>query len=268
MKSSFLRGLLVALVGLALFASPLVAADMQVKNPPGPGGAASVPYKWDGGYLGIYAGGEQGKSSTSVDGWTDKIPVQRCYTKYEGESETPTEYCRNVRHQYVKLSYPGVSNNGNVIGVALGAYLGYNKQINSAMVVGVELDGGYSGARDNEVIYAVTSSHKMPWNMHLRGRLGFLPTTNQDTMLYLAGGLVVKQQKTELSGPGGVASESKTKAGWTVGLGAEHKFTQRLSGRIEGGWDKVTDQTVCIPGACTTLNGGSLFARAGLSVSF
>ena len=223
-----------------------------------------MPLSWDGGYAGGFVGMMQGKSNTTVDGWNDRLPVQKCYTN----EETGEEKCHIVRHQFVNISYPGITNDGNVIGIMFGAYGGYNKQLNRALVVGLELDGAWSGARDYNTIYAVTSSHKMPWNFNFTGRLGFLVTPQQNTMLYVKAGLNVKEQRSEITSPSATASENKTKAGWTAGLGVEHKFDQRLLARVEGMYEKVSDQTVSIPGASTTLKGGAWNAKVGLAWAF
>jgi opacity protein-like surface antigen len=156
-----------------------------------------------------------------------------------------------------------------VIGITFGAILGYNKAVNQAVVLGVELDGGYSGARDNEVIYAVTSSHKMPWNANLTGRIILLPTAKQDIGVYLKGGLAIQNQQSTLAGPGGYASANETKAGWTLGGGVEQKIPSwKASARVEAMYSKVSDQTVSIPGASTTLDGRSWNMKAALTWAF
>jgi len=63
-------------------------------------------------------------------------------------------------------------------------------------------------------------------------------------------------------------SADQTKVGWTAGMGVEHKFTQKLSGRVEGMYSKVSDQTLNIPGATSTLNGSSWNMKAGLAWAF
>jgi outer membrane immunogenic protein len=257
------------------------AADMPIKAVRAT--VAVVP-TWDGGYVGGYVGAQQGKSDNGVDGWTDSQtnvvpgqtnPVQDCY--YKGEGDSKTLVCKDSKHQFIttgptnvssSTSYPAVANSGNVIGVTFGAYGGYNKQLNQGIVVGVELDGGWSGARDYNTIYAVTANHKMPWNFNLTGRLGILPTSSMDTLVYLKAGMAVQQQQSWLSGPSGAASADNTKVGWTAGVGIEHKINQRLSARVEGMYSKVSDQTISIPGAISTLSGASWNAKAGLAWSF
>lgn len=250
-------------VGFIAISTMAYAADIAQVNKATAVGSATVN-RWDGYYVGGYVGAQQSKSNTSVDGWTNRNPVQRCWTN----EETGKEYCRNVHNEFVSTSYPGASTDGNVIGIMVGVFGGYNKQFNNAIVAGIELDGGWSGARDNVLIYNVNATHKMPWNFNLTGRLGFLVTPSMDTLLYVKAGLAVLEQKSDLSGNGFTASESKTKAGWTAGLGVEHKINARLSARVEGMFTKVSDQTISIPGATTTLNGGSWNAKAGLSWSF
>ena len=268
----------IALAALSAIAcSAALSADIprQIMPTKGP---VIVSVNWTGKYVGVYVGAEQGKSNTTVDGWTNSQtnPVMECKPdwKWEGEGEAPlvckpyTQWHGYKTYQVTNTTnYPGVSTDGNVIGITGGMYAGYNQQVNSALVLGIEADIGVSGARDNEVVYDVTSSHKMPWNARLRGRVGFLPAANGNTMLYLALGGVMKGQKTSITSSSGSASESRTAAGGTAGVGVEHKWGA-LTGRVEAGYDKVKDQEVCIPGACTTLKGGSFFGRAGLALSF
>jgi outer membrane immunogenic protein len=52
-------------------------------------------------------------------------------------------------------------------------------------------------------------------------------------LLYVTGGFAYARADITVTGPGVSASESKTRTGWTVGAGWEHKFTQKLSGKIE-----------------------------------
>lgn len=253
---------------IALNAITAHAADIPVKAT---AKATASVSNWDGGYIGGYLGAQQGKSNTGVDGWTDKNYVQK-ECKYDGPvleiAKGFGDYCGNSwgPKQYTTTTYPAASASGNVIGVTFGAYGGYNKQLTQIIVAGLELDGGWSGARDYVQVYAVSASHKMPWNANLTARLGVLVTP--DTLLYAKGGLAIQNQKSTLVGPSGSASADQTKAGWTAGAGIEHKITQRLSARVEGLFTKVSDQTIVIPGASSTLNGGSWNAKAGLAWSF
>lgn len=241
------------------------AADMPVKNDPRP---PIYNTSWTGPIIGGTIGIQQGKSNTNVDGWTDKNPVVSCYKpkQYEVAKDviwSEEEYCKTSKHKYVSQSYPGASSDGNVIGLRFGAYAGYNYQFNTMWVTGVELGGGKSFARDNTQIYATNAKHALPWDLDLTAKLGVLFTQARTTMAYVKGGLKVQNQHSELQGPSGVASEDKTKAGWTAAFGVEHKVDKALF-RIETAYSHVSDQTVCIPGACSTLKGGSWQVLAGL----
>ena len=135
-----------------IWALPAKAADLPIKAAPSPQRATAVS-SWNGWYTGGYAGVQQGRSNTSVDGWsnTERLPVQRCSTN----EETGEEKCHQVRHQFVNVtnSIPGASTDGNLVGATFGAYGGYNWQMQGGVVLGVELDAGWSGARETTTTF-------------------------------------------------------------------------------------------------------------------
>lgn len=227
---------------------------------------ATVLASWDGAYIGGYVGVMQGKSSTTVDGWTDNTPITQCeYDWKKVLNEWSKVYeCEQSKHKYVQQTYPGATSPGNPVGVMFGGILGVNKTWGH-FLAGGEVDGGYSGARACETVYNVVGCHKMPWNLNVALRAGFLVGPSMDTLLYGKGGLAVIQQQTDLTGSSGTVSESKTKLGWILGGGIEHKFNPKLMARVEGLYRKVSDQTVVIPGAQSTLKGDSWDIKVGLT---
>lgn len=294
MKRSISYGLALASSAAVLsliWATFAAAADAPSRPPRDPATASS---NWAGSYVGGYVGAQQGKSNTGVDAFTDTQnytipgqtipgqvnPVQKCYTQHEWEGDGPAPViCHDSKYQFLTTqpfttqptnlttsqSFPGASSNGNVIGVTGGLYGGYN-WVQGKAILGIEADGGWSGARDYVQVYAVNASHRMPWNFNLTARAGFL--VMQNTLLYGKGGLAVLNQHSEITGPTGTASENKTKAGWTIGGGIEQaNFILGARGRVELMYAKVSDQTVSIPGASTTLNGGSWKGVVGLAWS-
>jgi len=91
-----------------------------------------------------------------------------------------------------------------------GAYIGYNVQTNSHLVLGVEGDLLAAGKTDNN------------WDATLRGRVGY--AVNK-VLIYGTGGVAF----------GGVqnAGASATNTGWTAGAGIEAAVTQNVTARVE-----------------------------------
>jgi outer membrane immunogenic protein len=103
-----------------------------------------------------------------------------------------------------------------------GAYAGYNFQPSSQFVLGIEGDITASGMDGSVTGLGV----KNPWNATLRGRAGW--AYNQ-FLLYGTGGLAVGGLKSETP----INSDSKTKAGWTLGAGMEAMLTNSVTARVE-----------------------------------
>jgi outer membrane immunogenic protein len=135
-----------------------------------------------------------------------------------------------------------------------GGQLGYNWQ-SANLVFGVETDiQGISGRSNFTGATAVQTNNGVPINTHidaskrvdwlgtLRGRIGFLTTPTM--LLYATGGLAYGGVKSDIaisqvhlsSDTSGTtaASLSDTRAGWTVGAGAEWMFApSRWTAKIE-----------------------------------
>jgi outer membrane immunogenic protein len=80
----------------------------------------------------------------------------------------------------------------------------------------------------------VSSESKLSWFGTVRGRLGV--TVTPDLLLYDTGGLAyghVDASANWFNGLQAPASVSKTKVGWTAGVGAEWMFAHNWSAKIE-----------------------------------
>ena len=133
-------------------------------------------------------------------------------------------------------------------GVTGGAQIGYNWQM-GAIVTGLEADIQGSGIKssrrspffntDAEAFVPgefLSTEQKLSWFGTVRGRLG--ATVTPDLLLYATGGLayghVDASANTFFSSAFQYpASVSKTKAGWTVGAGAEWMFARNWSAKVE-----------------------------------
>lgn len=113
-------------------------------------------------------------------------------------------------------------------GALAGATFGYNRQ-NGWLVLGVEGDIDWSDTHGSVACGTFVCETKNPWFGTIRGRFGrafdrWLPYIT-------AGGAFgeVKTTSTDLANPGG----SKTRFGWSAGVGVEYAFTARWSAKIE-----------------------------------
>jgi outer membrane immunogenic protein len=141
-----------------------------------------------------------------------------------------------------------------------GLTAGYNWQWNR-LVFGLEADidafmlkGSRSGIATDGVgvTHFVNQEVKTDWLATLRPRIGY---AFDNILIYGTGGLAVTNLKYSVSYttdnpglPGGADSVSKTKLGWTAGLGAEYALSQRWSLKAEylyASFDSVSfDQTL------------------------
>ena len=193
-------------------AQPTLAADAPVyrKAPP----PAAALFNWSGFYIGGHVGYAWGQSRTEALG-PDALDC--------GGIGTCPEF----------LSH-------STSGAFGGLHLGHNWQFNST-VFGIEIEGGYLGARGSAFSPAVPDhffSAQYGAYGALTARLGVV--MNQTTLLYLKGGGVVAQIKREalddLPGPPDPdhsISESRARFGWTIGGGIEHAFANNWTVRVE-----------------------------------
>ncbi|PYE89045.1 outer membrane protein [Phyllobacterium leguminum] len=178
------------------FATSAMAADAIVSEPTPPAAAADT-FSWTGGYIGLnagYAGGEfKHPFSLSI------------------EDETFSD-----------------SVDFDADGFVGGVQAGYNYQLSNGIVLGAEADfqgstvkGDISGDLDGLTAKGET---EVEWFGTVRARLGYAAT--ERLLVYGTGGLAYGKVKSSYSVTDGVdtvgESSSKTKAGWTVGAGAEY----------------------------------------------
>jgi outer membrane immunogenic protein len=152
------------------------------------------------------------------------------------------------------FSFPLIFNNDNTAldtkskGVTGGAQIGYNWQM-GAIVTGLEADiqgSGIKGSGRSPVFNTdanrflpgqfLSTEQKLSWFGTVRGRLG--ATVTPDLLLYATGGLAYGHVDASAntffnSTEQFPATISKTKAGWTVGAGAEWMFARNWSAKLE-----------------------------------
>ena len=205
-----------ATLGLAAAASLAMAAAAPA--------VAHADDDWTGWYLGVNAGGATGSSSqTSNVNATNN-------TYFAGTSIAPVNA---AGAQKIKPS-----------GFSGGAQVGFNQQ-SGGWMWGVEADiQALSLKKDATVTgvypccgpatYSQTAGAKTSWLFTARPRVGWV---SNDWLVYGTAGVAVTDVKythrftdTFTASPGAMAdsSISKTKAGWTAGVGVEHAMA--------GGW--------------------------------
>lgn len=240
--------LLVAGAALAaLIGTPVLAADMALKAPPPPAPAPT----WTGWYVGLNAGGEWNGSNNNISHTAAAGP---CNAGFGGCAVVPN-YSQTLAAGST-FGGLGTGHNGRFIG---GGQVGYNWQPSASWVVGLEadIDGVAHNNNNNNgaafasltpnvnfpgfpEAYAATVTRQLDFLGTVRGRVGVLATPN--FLLFATGGLAyggVKSTTAEAAtccagvgavvlGAGG-GSFSETRAGWTVGAGAEWKIDPRWS---------------------------------------
>jgi outer membrane immunogenic protein len=207
----------VSVIALSAAAS---AADMYVPAAVGPGGYKDgpVPYvSWTGFYVGLNAGGTWADNDVALNGLGG--------TAWNPYHPDP------FRTRKVEES-----------GFTGGGQIGYNRQFDR-IVAGIEADISGLGANGSLSTrgpgpadpYTLHLSEKLDWLATVRGRLGYLFTSN--TLLYATGGLaaggVSSKSSLDFTVTHYDASGSDTKTGWVAGGGIEHALTPSLSIKAE-----------------------------------
>jgi outer membrane immunogenic protein len=225
MKKILLAG--VALISIAsgsAMAADLAARPVYTKAP-----VMAPVYNWTGFYIGGNGGYSWGRSATN----------------------------------YTVTGLPAFSTSQNMNGWVGGGQAGYNWQFNQNWVFGVEADIQGTGQNGTATLPSVvfipppgatalpntttTASlqSKLPWFGTARLRLGVLPS--DQVLLYVTGGLAFGEVQSNASFatatafPGGpviasaasASSANSTRAGWTIGGGAEWVISGPWTAKLE-----------------------------------
>ncbi|MGD0642609.1 MAG: outer membrane beta-barrel protein [Roseiarcus sp.] len=221
---------------------PAFASDLPTyKAPPAP------VFTWTGFYVGVNGGYGWNGSSVSYAPNDSNALFNTCGGSPGGTCIPPASF--------------------NVGGGLAGGQIGYNYQLDSNWLVGVEADYDWSGARGTgNSNFSLNSVGPLTFVAKesigsfgtLRGRLGFVPMS--PLLIYATGGLaygaVSEHASTPpLPGPPGLGgyfsgghgyycyagtgvscftgSSSKTNVGWTLGAGGEYAITNNITFRVE-----------------------------------
>jgi outer membrane immunogenic protein len=218
MKKTLMLG---AALAAMIASAPAIAADMPLKARPAPYVASGWGGFYIGGHVGYsWASGTSSINDPSVGGGSGAIGFPPGFG----------------------VLSPNNDNHDNVTG---GILLGYNWQFAPSWVLGLEGDWSAGRLRNGGAISGLTNvNFAVPSGFAsvrteindigtIRGRLGY---TTPDWMLYVTGGAAFAS--INYSGDFGCSGDalcnvpvhapvsfSKTKTGWVVGGGVEHKFT-------------------------------------------
>ena len=125
-------------------------------------------------------------------------------------------------------NFTGVPGTGdfNVDGGLIGGTVGYNWQFGRT-VFGLEADLDWANIRGSAACGGLVCSTRNEWLGTARGRIGY---AFDRFMPYITGGLAVGEIQASTTGFPGA---SKTRAGWTVGAGAEFALSGPWTAKIE-----------------------------------
>jgi len=214
-----MKRLALAVSVLSVASSAALAADMAVKAPPPP---LPVLFSWTGFYIGVNAGGHWGDDRITTT--TDPLGGFGVLGAASIDAASPTTL------------HPQ--------GAVAGGQIGYNWQFNS-WLFGLEADADWVDGTATRTIGPIANinvgdrmfnSSKNEFLATFRPRAGVV--FNQ-TLLYVTGGLAVGSlQTTDIMTHFGGAevtatNNTTTRAGWTVGAGAEFAFLNNWSAKIE-----------------------------------
>ena len=210
----------VAAGAFILSATTALAADLPSRKV-APVAPIVPAFTWTGFYLGADLGGSFGFAKDSV--W------------YNG------------------VNYGAKSFNSS--GVVGGIHAGYNYQM-GAVVLGAEADLWYNGTSSRTAWVGTaggatgTLKNELGWQGSIRARAGY---AIDRALLFVTAGVAIAAPETILSGTTGLGGltvqSSATRAGFTVGGGAEYAFTNNWIGKIEYRYAHYGTKTIAGAGA-------------------
>ena len=195
----------VAAGALILSATSALAADLPSRKVAPVAPVVAPAFTWTGFYVGADIGGAFGYAKDSV--WNAGV----------------NQFARSF----------------NSSGVVGGIHAGYNYQM-GAVVLGGEADLWYNGISSRAVgtnaagTVNGTLKNELGWQGTIRARAGY---AIDRALLFVTAGVAIAAPETSLTATtgllGATASSSATRAGFTVGGGAEYAFTNNWIGKVE-----------------------------------
>ncbi|MFK0164177.1 outer membrane protein [Rhizobium sp. NPDC090279] len=174
------------------------AADLSVSTPPQAPVETAPVFSWTGFYVGVNAG--YGFGGNDEVGFHSRGDYLGRFGKLEGS------------------------------GFLGGAQVGYNYQFDPNWVVGLEADFQGADISDSFTNGIASASSKIDWYGTVRPRIGY---AYDNTLFYGTGGFAYGHVKYEGGFGAAGFDDDKTKAGWTVGAGIEHAFSDHVTAKLE-----------------------------------
>ncbi|MDO1581533.1 outer membrane protein [Rhizobium oryzicola] len=128
----------------------------------------------------------------------------------------------------------GGTASGNFDGGRIGGFVGYNWQMSSGFVVGLEGDVNYDW---NDKSFAPGFRAGTDFSGSVRGRVGY---AMDRALIFAAGGWTATNGFVK--GPG--FDTDKTLNGWTIGAGVDYAFTDNVFARVEYRYNDFEDKNI------------------------
>ena len=148
-----------------------------------------------------------------------------------------------------------------------GGQVGYNYQVNSFLVLGVEGDFAGADISASQTMFGITGQFSNKALASARGRLG---VAFGNALFYGTGGGGWVDSKLSASSLGLTVSDSRWLSGWTAGGGLEYAFTPNWSAKVEYLRYQLSNQTLTIGGLLPVSSGKIDIdtAKAGVNYHF
>jgi len=155
------------------------------------------------------------------------------------------------------INFPAGTNSIDTDGFNGSLFGGWNGQ-SGMFVYGLEGDVGYDWADGSNA----GSSTERGFNGSLRARMGVAATDN--ILVYgTAGGAVARIEASD-----GIVSDSNTMYGWTAGVGADVKLTERVFARGEYRYTDYGSSDFALSGGATEVDAKSNNFLLGIGMKF
>ncbi len=171
----------------------------------------------------------------------------------------------NAGYGWASTSVTGASVSSDLNGFVGGGQLGYNFQLGSSFIVGIEADFQGSNQSRSDTALGITVEQKLPWFATVRGRIGYV---FNNFMLYGTGGVAWINYKLSASSLGVTVSDDATKAAFAVGGGVEWMFMPRWSAKLEYLYIDTGTTSVTLFGTAISGRAKDNIARLGLNYHF
>jgi outer membrane immunogenic protein len=224
------------------------AADLPVKAPV----AAPVPtFSWTGFYFGVHGGAGWGTVESSTD-----VGALAAGLGLGG------------------LTFVLPTSSHTINGFLAGGQIGWNWQATPNFVWGIEGNISWTNLEGNSPCVVIFNcSAEINWMADISGRLGFVPTNVPNLMVYVKGGVAWADTDYSFGNSIGIAglgtfsataSESDTRIGFLLGMGAEYAFAQNWSAKIEYNYIDFGSESYNFP--LILAAGGTITANAPVEI--